>query len=114
MHSRLPLRRIALLGLLFCIFFTHLQAQTVVQGRVLDTAQMPIANAQISAFASSTGAKKLIAFTHTDPRGKFSIKIAKPASIELVIAFLGYAPRSIPIPEDAEALLILPPHYPAR
>ena len=78
---------------LFCF------AQKVVQGKVIDNqSKEPLDQA----YVKSADGK---AFTITDERGSFSLKIAGQA--EIVVGLIGYKPSAISINDTTASILIL-------
>lgn len=125
MKSRLLLRiwpqtRCALLGYVFVAFLSlpvlannksdpgiynpgnfHLLADTVITGKIVDAKGAPVEGANIIELGTTTGVR-------SDAQGNYSITVKNPKNF-LVISFVGYATRQIPIDQMTSTTITLEP-----
>lgn len=101
--------------LLICLSMLSMQAQNIhIKGRVTDTAQQPVAAANVSLWTADS---TLVTGMTSDADGKFMLSKIKPGDYRLSVSFIGYQTENIllklnrnldlediPLQEDAVSL----------
>lgn len=89
------MNRIFLLFLLFITLTTNygFSQQSILQGKVTDSIQQPLAYANILAIPESNNLD--IAFAITDSDGLYKLKLIKSQTYELTVSYLGYKPQKL-------------------
>jgi hypothetical protein len=86
----------------------RLEPGRTIVGRVVDADEQPVANAEVSAFASTRGAFQMIDPTTTSRSGRFQLEGAAPGEYRVVAsADIGTTSEAVTVADDRDADVVL-------